>query len=114
METRDPRKSLKRRINRVELLLIVLMATIISLVSFYAMRNTFLRFYNEKGQDIVRALAAQMDGDSLRECLESDNVTEQPYYQEMLHVMDITKSNITDHTYLYMFVPGEDSWVYVM
>ena len=114
METRDPRKSLKRRINRVELLLILLMAVVISFVSYYAMRNTFLRFYNEKGQDIVRTLAAQMDGDSLRECLESDNVTEQPYYQEMLHVMDITKSNITDHTYLYMFIPGEDSWVYVM
>ena len=114
METRDPRKSLKRRINRVELLLIFLMAVVISFVSYYAMRNTFLRFYNEKGQDIVRTLAAQMDGDSLRECLESDNVTEQPYYQEMLHVMDITKSNITDHTYLYMFIPGEDSWVYVM
>ena len=114
METRARRGSLKRRINRVELLLMILMALVISLVSYFVIKNTFLRFYNEKGQDIVLTLAAQMDGDRLEECLAADNVTEQEYYQEMLHLMDVTKSNITDHTYLYMFVPGEDSWVYVM
>ncbi len=114
METRERKRSLKRRINRVELLLMILMALVISIVSYYALRSTFLRFYNEKGQDIVRSLAAQMDGDRLKECLSSDDVTGQEYYQEMLHLMDVTKSNITDHTYLYMFVPGEKSWVYIM
>ena len=114
METRERRGSLKRRINRVQLLLMVLMALVISLVSYYALKSTFLRFYNEKGQDIVRVLAAQMDGDRLKDCLDADDVTAEPYYQEMLHLMDVTKSNITDHTYLYMFIPGEDSWIYVM
>ena len=114
METRERRKSLKRRINRIQLLLMVLMALVISIVSYYAMQNTFLRFYNEKGQDIVRTLAAQVDGDRMRECLESGDVTGQEYYQEMQRLFDATKSNITDHTYLYMFIPGEDSWVYVV
>ena len=114
METHERKRSLKRRINRVELLLMILMAIIICVVSYFAMRSTFLRFYNEKGQDIVRTLAAQFDGDRLKECLNSDDVTGHPYYQEKIHLMDVTKSNITDHTYLYMFVPGEDSWEYIM
>ena len=114
METPERRGSLKRRINLEELLLMVLMAVVISVVSYYAMNNTFLRFYNEKGQDIVRTLAGEVDGDRLQACLESDDVTGQAYYQELQRLFDVTKTNITNHTYLYMFIPGEDSWVYVV
>ena len=114
METSERKGSLKRRINQVELLLMILMAVVISLVSYYAMSNTFLRFYNEKGLDIVRTIAAEVDGDRLQECLEADDVTGQAYYQELQYLFDVTKSNITDHTYLYMFIPGEDSWTYVV
>ncbi|MCR5576515.1 MAG: SpoIIE family protein phosphatase [Oscillospiraceae bacterium] len=114
METPERKGSLKRKINLEELLLMILMAIIISIVSYFAMNNTFLRFYNEKGLDIVRTLAAEVDGDRLEECLKAENVTEQPYYQDLQRLFDVTKSNITDHTYLYMFIPGEDSWVYVV
>ena len=103
---------LSRRITVVQLLLMMTMAAILVAVSYSAFRRTYMRFYNEKAQDIVRIVAAQTDWERLEPFAETG--VKDAYAEELTRFFNQVKENFTGVGYLYMFIPGEDSFTYLL
>ena len=106
------RKSLSRRITTQFALLMLIVAVLVGFVSYMALENTYLRLYNEKAQDIVRTLAAEIDGDRLHTYVETG--TRDEYYDELQEHFDSVKSHFTGIQYLYLFYPEDTQFIYII
>ncbi len=106
------RKSLSRRITTQFALLMLIVAILVGFVSYMALENTYLRLYNEKAQDIVRTLAAEIDGDRLHTYVETG--TRDEYYDELQEHFDSVKSHFTGIQYLYLFYPEDTQFIYII
>ncbi len=111
-ELKMKRNKLGMRITIVQTVLISVMASIIILVSYFAFRGTYLRFYYDKAQDIVRILANETEWDKLSGYAETG--VEDEYSRTLQSLYDDVKTNSTGIDYLYLFVPGEKSFTYIL
>ncbi len=112
MKQESTNRGLSRRVALVQLALMLTMAAILAIASYQVFRKTYLRFYNEKAQDIVRIVADRTDWEQLEHFAETG---EEDSYSESLHdFYNAVKVNFTGVAYLYLFVPGEDSFTYLI
>ena len=103
---------LRRRITLVQFLMMLGMMLILVGVSYNAFRNTYLRFYSEKAQDIVRIVAAETDWERIEPYYETG--VEDEYSRNLHDFYNMVKTNFTGIGYLYLFVPGETSFTYIL
>ena len=106
------RYSLGRRITKMQIILMVIMAFIISSCVYFGFRTVYFRFYNEKVQDVVRMTASQVDWEKLENFALSGK--EDDYSKELKEYLDLVKENFTGVGYIYMFIPYEDHLMYVL
>ena len=105
-------QNLGRRITTVLFLLMTLMGVILGVVMYVSFRNVFFRFYNERAQDIVRIVANRTDWESLQPYIETGEMDD--YAKELKEYYDTVKENFTGVAYLYMLIPEEDHFIYVI
>ena len=79
---------------------------------YTSFRNVFLRFYNEQAQDIVRIVAKRTDWEALQPYIETGEPDE--YAEELIEYYDSVKINFTGVSYLYLFIPEDDRFMYVI
>ncbi len=104
-------QSLNRRITTVLLCLMLAVALVLGTVSYRAIRGAYLRFYNEKAQQLVHILANRTDWEELEHYAKTGEVDE--YAAELITFYNSVKENFAPNGYLYVFVPGEDSFTYL-
>ncbi len=106
------RKSLNKRITMLIGVLMIVMFAAVSGISYWALRSTYLRLYNEKAQDIVASLASEIDGDKLPGYVETGETDE--YYDWLQHEFNRIKKEFSGIQYLYLFYPEEDRFIYIV
>ncbi len=109
---RKTKSSLSRRITVLIVVMMLLMLAAISGISYRSLRSTYLRLYNEKAQDIVRAVASEIDGDRLAHYVETGEKDE--YYEWLRYEFDRTKAQFTGIQYIYLFWPESDRFIYIV
>ena len=92
--------------------LMLLMAIIVTVISYSSLRATYLRLYNEKAQDLVRMLASEVDGDRIAGYVDTGEKDE--YYAWLENEFSRVKSEFTGIQYLYLFQPHDDHFIYVV
>jgi sigma-B regulation protein RsbU (phosphoserine phosphatase) len=73
--------------------------------------NAYTDIYSLKVQHIVRAMAGLVDGDAIRRYVDTDETDD--YYEELLARFSDIKLEM-DILYLYIFVPYEDHFIYIL
>ncbi|MBR2256983.1 MAG: SpoIIE family protein phosphatase [Blautia sp.] len=111
MDQPKMKQRLSKRITFVLLSLMVLMAAIISTVSYYAFRNTYLRFYDEKAQQMVRVVVERTDWEKISQYAETGKTDD--YVEDLLSFYDYMKISARSPLYLYIFIPHETSFTYL-
>ncbi len=113
MKQREKTKnSLNRRITTLIGILMIVMFAAVSAISYWALRSTYLRLYNEKAQDIVASLASEIDGDRLARYVETGETDE--YYDWLQQEFNRIKKEFKGIQYLYLFYPEEDRFIYIV
>ena len=105
-------QSINHRLMRWLLLLMLLMAVVVNGLCYWALQSTYMRLYNEKAQDLVRNLAAEVDGDRLMRYVET-GVTDE-YYEDLRQMFNTAKENFRGIEFLYMYYPLEDHFIYIL
>ena len=104
--------SLGRRLNITLIILMLLMTGITLAVAYFALRDTYIEFYSESAQEAVNTIADSIvweDGiEHFAETGERDL-----YADVTCEYLDMFKSNFPDISFLYMFVPYDDHFIYV-
>ena len=106
------RQSLNRRITTILLALMLAMAVILSIVSYMAIRSVYLRFYNEKAQQLVHIVSQRTNWEKLEPFVETGEADE--YALDLMEFYNSVKENFLTEGYLYLFVPGEHSFTYLI
>ena len=112
MENKGKRKSLSRRIGIELAALMIIMALVVAVISYFAIESTYMRLYNEKARDIVSSLAEQIDGDRIMKYVETKETDE--YYDQLQLKFNQYKEDFSGIQYLYLFYPESDRFVYVL
>ncbi len=103
---------LNKKIIAILVILMTIMAVIIIIISGRTLRNTYYSLYNEKAQDLVQMLADEIDGDWAREFSKTLEMDGEYYATKRL--LDRIKSHFRGIQYLYVQVPGEKSFMYLI
>ena len=111
MDQTKLKQGLRPRITLVLLILMFFMAAVISGVSYYAFRSTYLRFYDDKAQQMVRIAAERTKWEKIADYAETGETDE--YVKDLLDFYDNMKISAYSPLYLYLFVPGKDSFTYL-
>ncbi len=102
---------LGRKIARYQSGIMAGMALILILASVIGFGYVSVKTYSNKAEDIVRLIADQIDWELL-EPYATSGVDD--HYSSMLkEYMDVVKANYKDLAFLYIFIPGENSFVYI-
>ena len=112
MKHNPTNRGLSRRVALVQLALMLTMAAILAGASYTVFRQTYLRFYNEKAQAIVRIVADRTDWEQLEHYAETGEPDS--YSDGLKEFYNAVKRNFTGVNFLYLFVPGEDSFTYII
>ncbi len=112
MKQSSAKHSLSRRVTMIQLALMITMVAVLAISSYMVFRRTYLRFYNEKAQDIVRIVADQTDWEELEHFAETGQ--SDSYSDSLIEFYNSVKVNFTGVGYLYLFVPGETSFMYLI
>ncbi len=105
-------RSLNQRIMTQLAVMMLLTALVVSLISYQALKSTYLRLFNEKAQDIVCTLSSEIDGDRLAFYVETGSTDE--YYDHLKEEFDRFKAGFSNIQYLYLFYPESDHWIYIV
>ena len=108
----EKNKSLKGQIIFIISALMTFVSVVIILLSYKAFYEAHIDFYHDKALGIVKMLANEIDGDKISEYIQTGEKDE--YYDQVLKHLNNVKENTTDVSYLYVFVPYNDHFVYVM
>lgn len=108
----EMKHGLRARISVEISCMVMLMGMVLIALSCYAFYDAYISFYSEKAQDIVRMLAREVDADALSGYLESGKTD--AAYERMLAHFNNVKENAGELGYLYLFVPYEDHFVYIL
>ncbi|MDE7479599.1 MAG: SpoIIE family protein phosphatase [Lachnospiraceae bacterium] len=103
---------LKERISITITCMMMLMGIVLIAFSYQAFYNTYVNLYNDKAQGIVRMLANEVDADAVAMYLESGQTD--AAYEQMLKHFNNVKKNTSELSYLYLFVPYEDHFTYIL
>ena len=112
MDKKVKKKSLSRRIAVELAVLMLIMAIVVAIISYFAIESTYMRLYNEKAHDIVNSLAGQIDGDRIMKYVETKETDE--YYDQLQIKFNQYKEDFSGIQYLYLFHPESDRFVYVI
>ena len=104
--------SLGRRLNVMLIIMMLIMTGITLAVAYFALRDTYIEFYSESAQEAVNTIADSIvweDGiEHFAETGERDL-----YADATCEYLDMFKTNFSDVSFLYMFVPYDDHFIYV-
>lgn len=89
----------------------LILGTSLSIFSFYSSRKNYIEFYSNKTQEAVRFGATLIDGDKIKEYMITRETDE--YYYKTLDMLNTMKKE-KNLMYLYIFVPQENSFTYIM
>jgi sigma-B regulation protein RsbU (phosphoserine phosphatase) len=89
----------------------LLLCALIGAFSYIESYRAYTDFYSEKVQQIVRTAAELVDGDAIRGYIETGETDE--YYEELRKLFSDIKRGM-DISYLYIFVPYDDHFIYVL
>lgn len=103
---------LRIQIISVICILIAVMCIILMLISYKAFYNTYINFYYDKALGIVKMLANEVDGDKVADYVTTGNTDAE--YDKLVSQFNNVKENTTGLNYLYLMVPYEDHFVYVI
>ena len=103
---------LRKKIICIICILILLMSIVLVLISYKAFYDAHINFYHDKALGIVKMLAEEVDGDKVSYYIETCDKDEE--YDEMLKHFNRVKENTSGLSYLYIMVPYEDYFVYVL
>lgn len=106
------RIGLRRKIIGIICMLIAVMSVILIGISYKAFYNTYINFYYDKALGIVKMLANETDGDQIARYVDTGSTDEA--YDAMLSRFNNVKANTSGLSYLYLMVPYEDHFVYVI
>lgn len=105
-------QTLEARIRKSIISLFVSIGTLIILFSSYVMAEDYLQSYNVRINELVNIYADVLDGDQIRNYVET-GVKDEEYYA-LKKDLDNVKENSENLSYFYVFVPYEDHFVYVV
>ncbi len=104
--------SLGRRLNVVLIIMMLIMTGITLVVAYYALRETYIEFYSESAQEAVNTIADSIVWeDGIEHFAETGD--KDIYAELTCEYLDMFKSNFSDISFLYMFVPYDDHFIYV-
>lgn len=103
---------LRQKIIRITCVLIAIMSLLLIVLSYRNFYDTHINLYFDKALGIVKMLAEQVDGDAMKGYVESGETDEN--YVKLLELFNDVKANTTGLNYLYILVPYEDHFVYVL
>ncbi len=103
---------LGRRISRVQGLLVWGIALIMIVGAFFALRSVFLGMFNQKAKEIVSLVADTVDWEKLEPYVETGEENE--YAKGLQQFFNDVKEDHKDLAFIYMYIPGEDSFTYIM
>lgn len=106
------RIGLRGKIIGIICMLIAVMSVILIVISYKAFYNTYINFYYDKALGIVKMLANEIDGDQIARYIDTGSTDEA--YDVMLSRFNNVKANTSGLSYLYLMVPYEDHFVYVI
>ena len=106
------RTGLRRKIIRIICMLIAVMSIIFIGISYKAFYDTYINFYYDKALGIVKMLANETDGDRIARYVDTGSTD--AAYDELLSRFNNVKANTSGLSYLYLMVPYEDHFVYVI
>lgn len=109
---RKKKIGLRYKIITITCALIAIMSLLLILLSYRKFYDTHIDLYFDKALGIVKMLAAQVDADAVKGYAEEGKVDEE--YEELLELFNNVKANTTGLNYLYILVPYEDHFVYVL
>lgn len=108
----EKRRGLKIRIGIMICALFALLGGILIGISYKVFNNTYIDFYYDKAQGIANMLAKEVDAAQITDWVKN-GATDESYDEVLAHFNNV-KSNTTELSYLYVFVPYEDHFVYVL
>ncbi len=106
------RSGLRKQIISIICVLISVMSIILMGISYRAFYHTYTNFYYDKALGIVKMLANEVDGDRIAHYVETGETDEA--YEILRKRFDNAKANTSGLSYLYIAVPYEDHFVYVL
>lgn len=106
------RIGLRKKIISIICMLIAVMSIILIAISYKAFYNTYINFYYDKALGIVKMLANEIDGDKITQYVDTGSTDEA--YDALLSQFNNVKANTSGLSYLYLMVPYEDHFVYVI
>lgn len=106
------RIGLRRKIIGIICMLIAVMSVTLIVISYKAFYNTYINFYYDKALGIAKMLANEIDGDKIARYVDTGGTDEA--YDAMLSRFNNVKANTSGLSYLYLMVPYEDHFVYVI
>lgn len=109
---RGKKQGLRKKILAIICLLFACMSFILIAVSYKAFYNAHIDFYYDKALGIVKMLANEVDGDRILEYVDTGKTDDT--YDDMLQMFNNMKENTSGLSYLYLLVPYDDYFVYVL
>lgn len=104
-------KSLGVKLSSRIIIIMVLLCVMLFVVSYELFQSRFIEFYEDKAENISKITASLIDGDQIGKyvlTLEKD-----AYYQELETIFSKVKEQ-AGVAYLYLFVPQENGFVYII
>lgn len=105
-------KGIAARISKSVIVLFLILGTILIILSSYMLIRELLTSYNTKINEIAKSYAKYLDGDSMLSYVETGETDEE--YEMTKFLFDNCKENTSGLSYLYVFVPFEDHFIYVV
>ena len=99
------------KIARNVVIMTLLLGIALVTFSFFSFRKTFRNVYSDKAENSVRMVADMIDGDRIGDyahTLEKDE-----YYEELERLFSALKRD-SGASYLYMFYPEDDHFIYIL
>ena len=106
------RRGLRGKLISIICILIMIMCFLLIGIIYKVFTDTYIRFCHDKALGIVEMLAEQVDGSSIARYVDTGETDDE--YDALLKRLNSVKSHTSDMSYLYLMVPYEDHFVYVM
>lgn len=103
---------LRRKIISITCILISIMSLVLILLSYRKFYDTHIDLYFDKALGIVKMLAAEVDSEKIAYYIETGETDEE--YEELLSLFNNVKENTTGLNYLYILVPYDNHFIYVL
>ena len=100
---------------KISIYILVIMLVLGTLLVFLCYRNVYkssMEMYRTRGENIVQIAANMVDGDQIQKYVETGEKDD--YYEELLKDFNNLKEHTQDIAYLYLFVPDEDHFTYIL